>query len=250
MKFSKLTAIAVAAMMIGLNACKKTEDTTPEEPQNETTQETPLPTFADQHGLLAAVQSVSVTPTPIGPITSKVDVAVANFFNGPNFFAAGTVSVNGYDLSKASNNAYILPSSGNFQLDLDFEDGVAPSWNVTGSTNVPAMTHTTNNVMPEKFNLTGTYATVDATQDLTVTINKFPADADSVIFVLGTEHELVTRTIGTGTSVTFTAAEMSNLSGSGVVQAAGYNFEKKVEGGKNYYFVNESVSTQIADFQK
>lgn len=243
----KISLFAVCMAFVVLSGCEKTEKVT--DPPEDTTQDqsNPLPDFPDADGVLAAVQSFTEA-FPGFNITT--DAATAVFINGANFYDAGTVSVNAFDLSKLSNNTYVLPAPGNLQLDFNFDAGNSPSWNISGSANVPAFMHTTNTVMTGNIKLVGDYSTVDPSNDLVVTIDAFPSDADSVLFLVSYGDTSITKSIGSGTSATFMASEIANATGTGVVQAAGYNYEKVTQSGKNFYFINESVATAFSEFKK
>lgn len=240
---------AAVLFSLSLIACETTDTIQEQVEGNDDSQESPLPIIEGADAVLAAIQTSSSIQTPIGPQTVTTDAAAASFFNGSDFYDAGTVEVNGYALSQADNNSYFLPDVGSTNLDFDFNSGSSNSWSIAGGSNVPSFTHTTTTKMVEEIALDGDYSTISPGAALTVAIDEFPMYADSVLFVLSWGSTIKTKTIGSGTSVTFSAAELSGASGTGVVQAAGYNYELKVEGGKNFYFINESVSTQFTEFK-
>ncbi len=211
----------------------------------------PSPTFSDADGVLAAIQVISYQDIPVvGEVPIYADVATAVFFESSNsYYDAGIVAVNTFDLQSLDNNSYVLPGQGSTTVDFDFSTSSANTWNIGGGANVPNFTHTTSKRMTGDVKFTGDYSSVNTSNNLTVSLMSSPVNTDSILYVLATENETVYKTVGPNElSVTFTSAEMSNLNGTGVVQAAAYNYELNVQGGKNYYFINESVVTTLTEF--
>lgn len=238
--------LLVFVMFVGFSSCDKEEDepTTSSYPN-------PTPTFSDADGLLAAVQVISYQSAPIiGEIAVYADVATAAFFDGAStFFDGGTVSVNSYELDQVDNNAYVLPGIGSTVIDFDFSTSSSNAWSVGGAANVPSFNYTTSDEMPGDVKFDGDYSTVNTSSDLTVSIESAPFNTDSILFVVAFENTTLTKTVAPNvTSATFTAAELSGASGTGVVQVAAYNFEFSVQGGKTYYFINESVVSEFTNF--
>lgn len=239
--------LIVFALMLGFSSCEKEDDPTPT-PQSFSN---PAPTFNDADGILVAIQVISFQTAPIvGEISVLTDVATAAFFDGSSGFDdAGVVSVNTYDLEALSSNNYILPGQGSTSIDFDFSTFTSNDWSISGGANVPAFNFTTSDQMPGEIKFDGDYSTVNTSSDLTVSIESSPVNTDSILFVVGFENTALTRTVGPNTtSATFTAAELAGASGTGVVQAAAYNYEATVQGGKTYYFVNESVLSETTQF--
>lgn len=231
---------------VALASCGKDDPTTP---QN-TTFSNPAPTFGDADGVLVAIQVISYQTVPgAGEIPINADVATAGFFDGNNFFEGGLVSVNSFDLQSLDNNSYVLPGVGSTNIDFDFTTFSGNSWSIGGGADVPMFTHTTADFMPGDVKFVGDYSTVSSSSDLVVTIETAPINTDSILYVVAFGNTTLTRTLGPNNlSATFTAAELSGASGTGVVQVAAYNYEPRIEGGKKYYFINESVISETTTF--
>ena len=249
MKIKHLFFFAAIFGLFFVTSCNKDDDdtdTTTADPGD------PTPTFSDMDGLLAAIQTITYQDVPVvGEIAVYADVATAAFFNTSSTYDdAGTVSVNTYTLDKLDNNAYALPSVGSSSIDFDFSTSSGNAWDVSGTTAVPAFMHTTTNRMPGDVKFDGDYSTVNTASDLIVSIESAPVNTDSILFVVAFNNTTLTRTVGPTTlSATFPASELSGASGTGVVQAAAYNFEFGTYGGKKHYFINESVVSEVAAFQ-
>lgn len=247
---TKLTLLLLPLFVLLLStSCGKDEDN---DDSQQTTASNPMPEFGDSDGFFAAVQSQSSQETPIGPVAIDIDAAAAAVIDGGSNQDMGTVSLNTNDLDKVSNNAYVLPGSSVTTVDFDFgvATGVANSWSVAGNGSLAAFNYTTTKVTPSQIALSGDYSSVNTSNNLVVQLTSAPLYADSILYILSANNTSVKRTVaGNVTSVTFTANELSSLNGSGVVQAAAYNFESGVFSGKKLYFINESVATVTTDFQ-
>ena len=223
-------------------------------PQNNTSASSPTPSFSNMDGLFAAIQVVSYQDIPfVGEIAVYTDVATAAVLetqNATSYLEAGDVSVNTHSLSPVDNNAYVLPSpSAPTDLDFDFSTSSQNEWVIGGSTNVTAFNHTTTDQTPGDIKFSMDYSNVNTANNLVLEVENYPINTDSILFVVAFENTTLTKTVGSpNKSATFTSAELSGASGSGVVQAAAYNFELVTISSKNYYFINESVVSQIAEF--
>ena len=232
---------------LAITSCNKDEDPTPQNTQISN----PTPSFSDADGVLAAIQVISYQDVPfIGETAVYVDVASGSFWNSNNDLEdAGIVSVNTFDLQSLDNNAYVLPGEGSTSIDFDFSSSSGNSWTIGGGANVPNFSYTTNKRMPGDVKFAADYSSVDKSNDLTIQITTSPINTDSILFVLATNDKTLTKTVGPNvTSVTFSANEMNDLNGNGVVQVAAYNYELSVQTGKNYYFINESLVTTYTEF--
>ena len=241
--FKNLSLVFV--FIFALASCGKDEPT----PQA-TSYPNPAPTFNDADGVLAAIQVISYQTVPgVGELPISIDVATAAFFDGSNFYEAGIVSVNSFDLQSLDNNSYVLPGTGSTTIDFDFTTFSGNSWSIGGGANVPMFTHTTSDYTPGEIKFVGDYSSVSTSSDLIVSIETAPMNTDSILYVVAFGSTTLTRILGPNTlSATFTAAELSGASGTGVVQVAAYNYESRVEAGKKYYFINESVISEVATF--
>lgn len=225
----------------------------PEEPMNPSANPgNPTPTFDDMDGLFAAIQVISYQSIPVlGDVAVYADVATSAIIEtGTSYLDGGNVSVNGYQLEKLDNNAYVLPStSAPATIDFDYSANSDNTWAIAGNGIVTGFNHTTSQNMPGDIKFDTDYSTVNPGTDLVVSIESSPANTDSILFVVAFNTTTLTKTVGPGTlSATFSAADLNGASGTGVVQAAAYNYDFEIYNSKKYYFINESVVTQIAQF--
>lgn len=234
-------------ILIGFSSCEDTPDETP----STFTASNPTPQFNDMDGLFAAIQVLSYQDLPfVGETVIYTDVATTALLETSNtFYHAGAVSVNTYEMQLLDNNSYVLPSMSNpTSLDFDFTTNSSNNWNIAGSASVTAFNHSTANAMPGDIKFAGDYSTINPGTDLVVEIESSPINTDSILYVVAFENLTLTKTVGPSSlSATFSAAELDGASGSGVVQAAAYNYELEVINGKNYYFINESVVSQLTN---
>jgi hypothetical protein len=153
--------------------------------------------------------------------------------------------VNGTALVRGDNNAYYsIPGIAN-PTGVNFNNGV--DWAVSGSSDVAAFTHTpSQRNFPEVNGISGG-AVVTKSMDYTLSANSI-SDADCVVFMV---QDILVTTDSSTTSYTLSAAELSGIdAGAGIVQVVGYNYETQTINGENYYFVKETVLTQIVTVEE
>ncbi|MFT5920311.1 MAG: hypothetical protein ACI9FU_002129 [Granulosicoccus sp.] len=113
------------------------------------------------------------------------------------------------------------------------------NWTVAGNGSVPAFTHEVGISFPIVGDITSS-TTVTLANGYTLTVPSL-SGADSVIFMVGGVSVTVP---GNPTSHAFTASDLSSLTaGPSVAQVAAYKTELATYGGKDFYFVNETVET-------
>jgi len=238
-KMGRFFALA-GLVCLSVTSCNLLPDD--EEPTTSTQPDPPTPTIADGYGTLSAVKSVTFQDVPVvGLVEVDLGLAVGVFFNGVDyntFLNAGSVTCEGETLEEQDNGSYVyLPSQTN-ATGIDFSGN--PDWNVTGSADVPAFSHTTNIGFPTVGEITSS-STVSNGSDYTLTVASVTG-ADSVIFMMG---GVVHTEAGNATSSTFTSAEISGMgTGANFAQAAAYKIEEATYSAKNYWFVNEKVVTE------
>jgi len=201
-------------------------------------------------GVLVAIFTASVIDIPgIGPQAVQIGTATAFFYSGSNNVNAGTVSVDGEDMTYNSGIYIYTPDALN-PTGLSFGN---PSWNVAGGNGIPAFNYTTSNGMPSITSFQNSSTTVDVSSDYTLGLGTASVNlSDSLYFgVYGPSGNLyITKARSQGSSHTFTAAEMATVGkGAGYVQIAAYRFQEFMTGGKNFAFVNEGVLTQAVTLQ-
>ncbi|MEX0812209.1 MAG: hypothetical protein WD048_08325 [Chitinophagales bacterium] len=267
MKSLSLNFLLLLCLSLTFISCNK-DDSDDNDDQTTTQQTAPNTTPdapGDADGVLAAVNSIQSmdisegVQIPGAPSTLDVEfnIAVAAFFENKNtesYVAAGDVTVNTDNtLEIQDNNSYVTAydATSTDGMDLGFSAGSTVEWKVSGSADVDAFTFTTTKRMPGDVTLEGDYKEVDISANLTVSIDKVSTNADSVLFFLAGENDKYVKftAAGNATSHTFTSAELSVLTGTGVVQVVPFTIEPEEFGGKNFYFVNEVVVTSFTEFK-
>jgi hypothetical protein len=251
MKKRYFFACMLAGITIFTSCDKEEEEETPETP-TAATPANPIPAPSSADGALVAIQTANYINAPfVGEIYQPIGVGVAVFGNlsGSTFVDCGSVTANGFGLTKQSNGTYVTVPSASSAQGIDFSDDV--SWVVAGnsSTSVPAFNHSPSNPMPSGPKYTGA-TSIGRTSEFTLSSSIAITGADSIIYNVISPTVTVSKTVaGSVGSVTFSATEMGTLTaGSGYVQIVPYNLSSQQFGGKTYYFINESVCTQSVTF--
>jgi hypothetical protein len=138
---------------------------------------------------------------------------------------------------EVQNGLYVFIPSQTSATGIDFSGN--SDWNVSGSANIPAFSHTTSIGFPTVGSITSS-KTVASGSDYTLTVANVSV-ADSVIFMIG---GVAHTQAGNATSSAFTPAEISGMgTETNFAQAAAYKIEEATYSAKNYWFVNEKVVT-------
>lgn len=240
----------VAVLAVSLTSCEEASDG--EEPTVNNAPANFTPTVPNADGVMVVINNAVTQQVPIiGTTVIFSGLAVAAFPNGSDFYAAGTVEVNGTALTKQSNNSYVyVPSATNIN-GIDFSNGV--DWNVTGSSNVPAFTYNAGGNVPEVGGIS-----VDNTLDIDANVNiaidnnsnyNDLSNADSLYFaIIGPSGNIAFRTVGNSFAnynQTFSANQMADLGkGTGYVQIAAYDIEVDAVGNKQYAFIKQGIVTK------
>ncbi|MFM1874902.1 MAG: hypothetical protein RL266_639 [Bacteroidota bacterium] len=239
LKWGRYLSLA-AAVAVSVSSCNTTEEPpTPTDPASNP----PTPTFTEGYGTLAAVKTVTTFDPGFGVPVQEIVLGLgsAGFTDGTDYstlIEAGTITLEGEELSRYENNAYFSPTTQNNPTGIDFSG--TPSWEVSGSANIPAFSHTTNIDFPTLGNITSS-TTIPGTGDYALTVSNV-SGADSVWFMLGGVVHV--ENPGTTSSI-FTEAEIDGMgTGANFAQVAPYRFEAATYGGKQFYFVTETVKTQ------
>jgi len=244
LNFKTLSQIALAGIFVAaftLASCNKKDDETPD-PGDNNNPGTESPTPQLGAGTLVAVKTQNITSTPIGPITTTIGVGVAAFTNdGFNtLIDAGTVELKGNALTKNSNNSYTFTPSLTNPTGIDLSGDI--TWDVSGSGDVPAFSHTVTTAFPSVGEVTSSSDVSKSGYTLTVrSVN----NADSVYFQVGSVIKVLA---GNAVSCEFTSDDLSSLgTGQSIVQVAPIKMSTAEYGGKTYYFINESTSSISAN---
>ena len=217
MKFNIKTILFAGIMAsLAITGCNKADEVIPEEPKTNTS--APTITVSDGYGALAAVRSVSYTTVAGITIPLEVNTAVAVFntsMGSTTFSDAGTVTLNSKALTKSSNNAYVYQ---NLTDPLSFS---TLTWNVTGSSSVPAISYSDNHPIPDYSGFDALPTTVTRSAGVTIALGSAISNADSVYVVLTdyNNHSILKRVSGNASECTFTSAEIAGFTaGQGMVQ--------------------------------
>ncbi|MFZ6053159.1 hypothetical protein [Halocola ammonii] len=245
-KQRSLLLMLLAFFALTITSCVD-EDIIPEieEEQQQNDPDTTTPQFGNADGSLWAVKSYSTTSTPIGNIDVQIGLGVASFFGDDEALVdGGNVSLNGEDLSQASNNSYFYQIGAENFEGISFTNGV--SWSVSGSGIVPSFDRNVTFAFPE-CQAISSGATVSLSNGYTLTVNGV-SDADSVLFMVG---DVIKTMPGNSTSATFSSEELSSLeSGTSVAQVAAYAYMSETIAGKEIYFGKQavrSITVQLED---
>jgi hypothetical protein len=230
------SSIAIMALGLTLTSCKKDENNN----NNNNNNNDPSSSIQFGDGTLVAVRSETVQSTPFGDVTITLGTGIAAFSNSSNYSSladAGNVSLNSESLQKQSNNSYVFTPGVANPTGIDFSGGI--NWSVAGNSasGVPAFTHTVSHGFPNAGNITSGDE-VSKGAGFTITISNI-SNADSVYFLI---NDKLKSFAGNVTTASFSAADLSGLSkGQGIITVAPWKFSTAQYGGKNFYFVTETV---------
>jgi len=200
------------------------------------------PTYTGTFAALIGIKTISTTDTPIGPVETSVGTAVAVFSEdgGANFMTAGTVSVDGSNLTAQTNNSYVFTPGSSSPTGLSF--GSTQNWAGTGA-GWPAFTTSTSVGFPTVSAISSSDVTMSSGYTLNCGAN---VAADSIYFaVYGPSGTAIKIVAGGTNSYTFSASDLSGVgAGNGFVQIVGINYDPKTVGGRAYYILNETARTK------
>lgn len=248
----QLSLLAIIALG-SFASCKKDDASTPTPtptptPSGSSTSTTP--TFATGDGTIAALLTRTATASPIGPIEVEAGIGVAVFGNAGAYLDAGKITLNGTELTKQKDNAYVSTVTSANPTGIDL--GKDLNWMVT----TPSFTYNagggSGKGMPDADAISGTYTSVDVSKDFTLSVSGSITNADSVYYQInGKSKSILKKTAGTTSSVIFTAAELATLgeTTTGSVTIAPWNWEVKTLGGKKINVVNEIALSRTVEIK-
>ncbi|MEW6195015.1 MAG: hypothetical protein AB1521_07665 [Bacteroidota bacterium] len=205
----------------------------------------PMPNFdnSDNNGVLATINYETNNPMPnLPPI--NMNLAFASLGSGVD---AGTVSVNNNSLGKLTASGktyYIIPNPSNpfQQLDISFNSS-SHSWNVAGGNGIPALSGTV--VSPNNFSMTApaNNSSIAKANGMQLT---WSGGTSSKIFVQVISKNDPNKTkyyqeLSDNGSYTFSATDLSGISGECLVYVVKYNYNISNNDGKKYYIISEVV---------
>lgn len=205
----------------------------------------PMPKFdgSDNNGVLATINYETNNPISGFPAIS-LNIAFATLGNSVD---AGEVSVNSNSLGKLNSGGktyYVVPNPSNPTqiLNINF-NGTTHNWNVTGSNEIPALTG--NVVSPNNFSMTAptNNSSVAKANGMQLT---WSGGSSSKVFVQVISKTDPNKTkyyqeLSDNGSYTFSAADLSGISGECLVYVVKYNHNVNNKDGKKYYIISEVV---------
>ena len=254
----KLTLLASAAMIVLTTSCdKKTTTTTPTTTTPTTTTSptppSPTPTASDLYGGLVSIK-MEYNSQPAGspiPITLNTELASA-FFNitpgGTTFADAGTVSVNTYNLDKATNNSYTkMATVGQTPSSLDFGDGTSAksAWTVGGSGSVAGFSYSHNIAFPDYSGTLPSSITKSSGASFTFNSSSL-SGADSVIVFIASGSTSFSKTYAANAgTVTISASDLASLTAvsdnTALLEVCPYKYNFVTLNSKKYVFIKEQA---------
>lgn len=252
-KTSTLLLIA-ASLLLSVSSCKKDDD---DDTSSNTNQATNIPPSANNaDGIMVAIKTLTFVEQLGFEFSLPVNTGVAAFGNLETgaFEEVGTVDLGGDVLAKQDNNSYVYTFDGNvgttpggsYGLDLD----VPYTWNVTGGAGIAAFDQTISMSFPNIGKITSATGNIPASDPYTLSIQNV-SSADSVFYqIAGADGNVYAVTDGNVTSHTFTAAEVASVgSGDAIIQVAAIRYQPESKGGKDIWFLNETVVTDFVKVQ-
>ncbi len=236
-----ILSLTLTAFMF--TACDKADET----PDNNNNNNTSSFNYTDAFGVLVAVKSVSYTSVAGYEVPVEVNSASAFFptdAGASSFADAGTVSIEGKNLSKLENNTYIYS---NYVNPITLSE---IQWSVTGNGSVPSFNKTVSRPLPTFSGFSSLPASVSKASGISIPMGSALYAADSVIVMITSSNDKVALKsfAGNAGNATFSAADLSALSTSniGSISISPYNISTETISGKKYYFVNESSYLKMA----
>ena len=241
-QISYFTLIAGTVASLIISGCSK-KTTTPDNPAAASAS-APSITISDGFGALAAVRSVSYTTVAGLTIPLEINTAVAVFptaSGATTFNDGGTVTLNTKALTKSTNNTY---SYQNLTNPLSFTQ---ITWNVTGSSSVPAISYTDNKPIPDFSGFSTLPTAITRASGVTISLGNAITNADSVYVVVAdfNSHSILKRLAGNAGQCDFSSAELSGFTaGQGMVQVCPWNLTSEDFSSKKFYFIIETAYTK------
>jgi hypothetical protein len=246
--YTGVSAFVFALMAASCNKEETPDPTPPITDSTDTSKTAPsfTPSIADINGSMVALQTKTTVTQSGFSVDSKVETATAVFYStGTTLVDAGTVSVNGFDLTKQTNNSYLkTPSATSTALSLNFPTGA--NWSVSGNSNVSAISYAHGTTFPE---YTGDVPTsITKANGLSFNFNSSNVKyADSVyVFIATSNGTTFIKAFGANAgSVSISASELSNLptnsNSSAFLEVIPVTYTVQNISGKRYAFIKEQA---------
>lgn len=251
---NKMIALALATASV-FASCKKEDAPSPSptpSPKPAPSSAAATPSYGTGDGALVALITRTTMSTPLGPVSQDLGTGVAVFGNlsTGTYNDAGTITLNGKELKKQTNNSYVYIPGTTDVTGIDLSDNI--KWSVASPViSYDASLAGSGRDMPSSGGLSGSYTTIDASSAFTLSVVSV-LNADSVYFQInGPDKSILKRRSGTTTSVTFTADEVASLGKSQgcSVTVAPWNHQEKTFGGKLVHVINELALSRVVEIK-
>ncbi|GAB4139470.1 MAG: hypothetical protein Fur0015_10330 [Ignavibacteriales bacterium] len=249
-KIKSLLGLFLIVLLLASCSDKKNNPTEPDNTNNAIQNKSgqPIPAFegTNVNGVMATIGYEFATLPTLPPVS--LTMGFAQF--GDKGVDAGTVMVNESTLGKISQSGstyYISPSPTNPTGTLDnvYFNGSMHNWTVAGGNGVPALSGGVQS--PISFNITApaSNATVSAASGLTVSWNG-GSSAKVLVYLISLSSSgkaVFSQDLSDDGSHTFSASELSGITGQVMIQVVKYHYNEIASGGKSYYAVAEIVKS-------
>lgn len=243
----------ITALCLFVVSCTKSDDNNTT-PINQASNIPPSASNAD--GVMVAIKTLSFVSQSGFEFALPVNTAVSAFGNleTGDFEDVGSVDLGGDVLEKQDNNSYVYTFDGNvgttpggtYGLDLS----TPYTWNVTGGGGYQSFAHTVNMSFPNIGKITSGTGNISSSSSYTLSVESV-SSADSVYYqIAGADGNVYAVKAGSSTSHTFSASEVASVgSGDAVIQVAAIRYSSDNKGGKEIWFLNETVVTDFVKVQ-
>lgn len=249
----KIKAILSAVLILVIfTSCsdKKDNPTEPDNTDNGINNKSgqPMPTFegTNNNGVMATINYEF--STYVGIPSVSLTMGFAQF--GDKGVDAGTVSVNGTALGKLTSSGstyYMSPDPSNPLATLSGVnfDGSTHNWSISGGNGIPAFTGGVTS--PTSFIITAPASNATVSKASGVTVSWTGGSSSKVLVYMislsGSGSAVFSQDLSDNGSHTFSAAELSKISGQVMIQVVKYKYNEIATGGKSYFAVAEIVKS-------
>jgi hypothetical protein len=243
--------VSLLALLFYFNGCDKADDN-PVSPGtggtsgNQSGQ--PIPAILNTNGTLVAISfGYTVPGLPI-----SVDYVMGYALLGlPNGVDAGTVAVNGNNLTKSTQGSVIYYNSFSSTnptslQNVLFDGSSAHNWNISGGNGIPSFTASL--IPPKDFNITKPTAGSNVTKSggLEVkwsTVGSSASDSIMIVVAGSSGTPYTSSILSNSGTYQISAASISSISGDAVLQVVKFRYTLKTADNKNYAVIAEIVKT-------
>lgn len=231
--------LAGLLLMMGAASCDEKGDVLPDTSNN--TGVTISHTINDAYGVMVALRTVTTQEVSGIQIPVEFNTGVATFPTAPGsstFIDAGTVTLNGKNLDRQSNNSYLYDDL------LDPLSFSTVSWSVSGANGIPAITYSEDKPFPLYNDAGSLPSSVTRSSGFTLSLSGQFSNADSVyVLIADSKGKMILKRFGPSPAeAVFTSAELSTLaSGTGIFEVVPWSYKTEDFSDKTFYFILESA---------